>query len=126
MSELMMWRRIPPGCHLEVGVIPAEGEFAAAGKVFTYGGGPTPDEDWPDKDLRPGPKSFDLKSKRDYVVDILVSFASALSTSATVQARVVKADGSVYSKPDERVLKGKNGDAPGTVSIVLISQKAAR
>ena len=123
MSELMMWRRIPPGSHVEVGVIPAGGEFAASGKVYTYGGGPIPDEDWPDKDLRPGPKLFDLKSKRDYVVDVLVSFASTAPTSATVQARVVKADGSVYSKEDERTVKGKNGDAPGTVSIVLISRK---
>ena len=37
MSELMMWRLIPSGSHLEVGVTPADGEFAATGKVYHYG-----------------------------------------------------------------------------------------
>jgi hypothetical protein len=126
MSELMMWRLIPKGAKLDVRVTPADGEFAATGIVYHYAGGNVADETWADAELRPGPRTLMLKNSRDYIVDILVSFASAAASKATVSARVVKADGGIYSKPDARTVQGKNGDAPVTVTIILMSQKVAK
>jgi hypothetical protein len=123
MSELMMWRRIPPGSRLEVGVTPAGTEFAATGQVFNYGSN-AQDESWTDAQIHPGPKSLTIQNARDYIVDIIVSFASAGVSQATVDARVVKADGNVFSQPDSAVLSGKNSDAPRMVTIVLISRKS--
>lgn len=123
MSELMMWRLIPADSQLEVRVTPADGEFAVTGKVRHVGSRKV-DVDWADEELRPGPKSLTIQAGRDYVVDLLVSFASAAASEATVNARVVKSNGNTFSQPDSRAIRGKNGDAPSTVTIVLTSKRA--
>jgi hypothetical protein len=123
MSELMMWRRIPHGSRLEVAVTPAGGEFAATGQIFNYGSN-AQDGTWTDAQIHPGPKSLNLRTGRDYIVDVTVSFASSGVSKATVDARVVKADGSVFSEPDTADLSGKNSDRPQIVTIVLIGRKS--
>jgi hypothetical protein len=123
MSELMMWRRIPPGSRLEVAVTPAGGDFAAAGQIFNYGSNAR-DGTWTDAQIHPGPKFLSIQTRRDYIVDVTVSFVSSDVSKATVDARVVKADGSVFSEPDTADLSGKNGDRPEIVTIVLISRKS--
>lgn len=123
MSELIMWRRIPPGSHLEVEVTPAGGEFAAVGDISQVGT-TAKDDIWTDAQLHPGPHSLTIQKARDYIIDIAVSFASSEVSTATVSARVVKADGSVFSQPDTANLSGKNADQPGIVTIVLVSRKS--
>ena len=123
MSELMMWRRIPPGSHLEVEVTPAGGQFAAAGDVSQVGTDAR-DADWTDAQLHPGPQSLTIQKARDYIIDVAVSFASPEVSTATVSAKIVKADGSVFSRPNTVDLSGKNADQPQIVTIVLISRKS--
>ena len=121
MSELLIWRRIPPGSKLEVSVSPLDGQFTMMGQVFRISPRNPPDEEWTDADFRPGPKRLTLKESTDYIVDVLLQFVSAARESASVRVGVVKANGSNFGKPQTVVLKGKNGDPPDTVSIILIT-----
>jgi hypothetical protein len=122
MSELMTWRRIPPGATLEVSLTPAAGEFSATGQVFTFSPTNPPDQEWLDAEVHPGPKQFRIGKASDYIVDLLVTFVSPARTTATVSVSVIKSDGTTYGRPRTATLAGKNGDAPETVSIVLITQ----
>jgi hypothetical protein len=104
-----------------VSVTPADGEFGVIGTLFTFGAGNVPDEEWSDSDLHPGPKTQRLRNDRDYAVDVIISFASAAPTTATVAATVVKANGEAFGRPREAQLRGKNGDPPETVTMVLVT-----
>jgi hypothetical protein len=124
MSELLTWLRVPNGAALEVSLEPLDGQFTATGQVFRFKAGNPPDEDWTDADLRPGPKRLALKASTDYIVDVLVQFVGTVSSAATVRAAVVKGDGSPHGKRRTVTLRGKNGDPPDTVSILLVTTKS--
>jgi hypothetical protein len=126
MSELLIWRRVPAGSKLEVAVGPADGQFTTTGQVFRFSASNPPDEDWSDEELRPGPKRLRLKGSTNYIVDILVAFVGTTRMTATARATVLKPDGSTFGKPQSVELKGKNGDPPDTLSIVLLTLRDDR
>ena len=121
MSELLIWRRVPPGAELEVTLSPLDGEFTARGQVFRFSAANPPDEEWTDADLRPGPKQLRLARSTDYIVDILLTFVSEERSEAAARVAVIKPNGLSFGKPQTVPLKGKNGDPPDTVSVILIT-----
>ena|ERR1700674_2853282 len=122
MSELMSWRKIPPGATLEVSLTPAPGQFTSTGTVYTYNSSNPPDQKWKDAEVHPGPRKMPIESGSDYIVDLLVSFVSPADTTAAVAVAVRKSDGSSFGKPLTAQLTGKNGAPPDTVSIILVTQ----
>jgi hypothetical protein len=62
-----------------------------------------------------------LKASTDYIVDLKVSFVGLTRATATARARVVKSDGTLHGRPRVVDVRGKRGDEPETVTIVLIT-----
>lgn len=121
MSQLLTWLRVPPGSTFEVALEPEDGEFTSTGQVFRFGRRRLPDQSFRDEDVRPGPKVVQLKASTDYIVDLMVSFVGNTRATATARARVVKSDGTLHGRPRAVELKGKHGDEPETVTIVLVT-----
>ena len=109
MREVELYENVPDGSTLELGMTaddPAdEGNFTGHVLLITSF---EPDQQWPNADVHPGPKTHQLDSPKAYMLEIRVAFLAA--ADVTVTARVVKPDGSVYSDPKVWNLQGDNGD----------------
>jgi hypothetical protein len=126
MSELLMFNRVPHQSRMRVQVTPAGGEYAAAGTFFTFAGGrEVPDETWSDAELQAGKRAGPLLRTRDYAADVVVSFASTAASGATVTATIEKPDGGVFGKVRTADVRGKNGDPPRTVTIIVVMEAEA-
>jgi hypothetical protein len=121
MGNLQIWNRVPDRSTFELAVTgdgpAAKQTFVASARLLVDNGA---EEQWVDADLHPGPKTKRLASPRSYVVRIAVFFSG--QATATIQARILKPDGSVHANPYTFAVSGKNGDTQ-RATILIVTQK---
>ena len=117
MREVEVYENVPDGATLEISMTagnPAdEGKFTGHVLLITSF---EPDQQWPDADIHTGPKQHLLRSPNAYMLEIREAFLDQVT--ATVTARIVKPDGSVYSIPKEWRVPGANGDQARQILFV--------
>lgn len=120
MANLKIWSRVPQGSTLELSAASPEETFDVRARYVPTDGN---SEVWLRPDLVPGPKRKRLTSTS--VVRLLVSFLSAEEQDVEVRARVVKPNGTVHGDPYRETFRGKGGDEPVRVTLVIALREEA-
>ena len=121
MKEVEVYENVPDGSTLELGMEadePAnEGNFTGHVLLITSF---EPDQEWLDEEVHPGPKTHMLESPKAYMLEIRVAFLAAVT--ATVTARIIKPNGSVYSTPKVWTIEGDNEDQALRILFIRTEQ----
>lgn len=121
MKEVEVYENVPDGSTLELGMKadqPAnEGNFTGHVLLITSF---EPDQQWPDEEVHPGPKTHLLESPNAYMLEIREAFLA--EATATVTARIIKPDGSVYSTPKVWTIQGQNGTQARQILFIRTAQ----
>ena len=122
MGNLRIWRGIPAGSRLEMGVVPpegTEGKFTARARVLE---GAQEWTNYDDEVLREEPPAIHpLVVPNAYVVRIRVAFAD--HDEASIRALVRKSDGRFYGAPYQYTVEGAPGDvARATLVLTTLGE----
>jgi hypothetical protein len=118
MANLKIWSRVQAGSTLEVSCESSANTFDAWARFLPTTGN---EEAWSKADLVPGPKRKRLTVSS--AVRIAISFLGTQNQDVVVNARIVKADGSVHGEPYRETFRGKGGDTPARATLVIALKK---
>lgn len=123
-TALKIWVGIPVGSRLEVWIESTSTQWGSdAHLVVSHPGGTQDEQDWSHDELHPGPRTLVLEGGNGYTVGVRVSFKGNVPSSATIRARVVKADNSVYGSSYAYTVSGTALDVARS-SIIAVTRQS--
>jgi hypothetical protein len=123
-TALKIWVGIPAGSRLEVSIESASTQWGSdAHLVIAHPGGTQDEQDWSHDELHPGPRTLVLEGGNGYTVGVRVSFTGSVPVNATIRARVVKPDGSVYGSAYAYTVSGTAIEVARS-SIIAVTKRS--
>ena len=116
MKAVEFYEAVPDRSRLEVSFGPEKGPYT--GTVLLITSGDIDDETWKDAELRPGPRTHPLRSGRAYMLEMRQAFVK--DGKGTIEARVIKEDGSPYSTPKTWTIQGKKSKKKPELRVLII------
>jgi len=122
-TALKIWTGIPAGSRLEAWIESASTQWGSdAHLVISHPGGTQDEQDWKHDELHPGPRTLVLQAGNGYTVGVRVSFTGSVPANATIRARVVKPDSSVYGSEYAYTVSGKAVEVARSSIIAVTKQ----
>lgn len=125
-TALKIWSGVPDGAVLEVSLAStAETWTGGARLVVSDPDGSGTEQMWGHDDLRPGPKRCALEAPRGYTVRVRVGFAGTDQVWVTIEARIVKSDGSQFGSGYSYMVSGRSPEVE-RATIIAVTKKPDR
>ena len=116
-KNVEFYENVPDGSQLEVSFGPENGPLTGNALLITSGD--VPDQAWGDTDVRPGPKTQPLAKGHAYMLEVREAFFD--QATGTIDARIRKPDGSLFSSPKTWEIDGEANSIELRVLIIRMA-----